>query len=743
MRLDEISINLLGLLFPAEWLKAALVVALFSTMVVIGVFAYLNRYTKKTYFNLWMVGWMFYAVWLGASIGLEESPHFPILLLARRACIGISALFMFWGSFELTGQARSQRELGLSILLLILWSFVAVYQVQELLWMTMPVFGLLTLASLYIGVRYWRMRKRYRGAGLLAGGFVLWGVHLLGFPFVGTPMSSLLSFGYICSSAISLLIAFGMIMMVLEQARERNEALREEFKKGIVRRRLLREEVAQSEQKYQALFESAGDAIFVVDLENLEILETNEAAKKYCEIYPDRPRPTFAAICPSLRNSTASLLENKRNLEALFGTKTEFEIQRPNGLRAVCEGNANLIHYNRRPALQISVREITERKLLEQQLHQSEKLSALGQLIAGVAHELNNPLAVIMGYAQLLGKRSDNPEAARNEAAKILHESERAAKIVRNLLTFARPREPQMSVVDLNKLISELIETRQSDLDAGTITLSLHLDPALPKTMADPHQIEQVITNLVVNAIQAMLQQTGVRNLEVATARVDSVARIIVVDSGPGIAPEVLGKIFDPFFTTKAPGKGTGLGLSICHSILEEHRGRIWVHSELGKGTQFFVELPLVPCQETSEPAAVAAPQPLDPKASQHRVLVVDDEPGIVEVLRAILQGIGYTVETAGNGREAVEQLRTHQYDLVLSDLSMPGMDGEALYKHVQENHPELARRIVFVTGDTVSGTARTFLDRTGNRWLAKPFNIAEVETLVRNFLDDTMPAGA
>lgn len=742
MKLDEISVNMVGLLFPAEWLKAALVVALFSTMVVIGVFAYLNRFTKKSYFNLWMVGWMFYAVWLGASIGLEESPHFPLLLLARRACIGISALFMFWGSFDLTGQPRSQRELGESILLLILWSIVAVYEVQDLLWITMPMFGLLTLASWYIGMRYWRMRKRYRGAGLLAVGFAMWGVHLLWFPFVGVVSPIVLTFGYICSSVLSLLIAFGMIVMVLEQARERNEALREEFRKGIARRRMLRQEVAQSEQKYQALFEAAGDAIFVVDLENLEIIETNEAAKKFCEIEPDRPRPTFATICPSLRGKSTSLLENKRNLEALFEGKTEFEVLRPSGVRAVCEGSANLIHYNRRPALQISIREITERKLLEQQLRQSEKLSALGRLIAGVAHELNNPLAVIMGYAQLLGKRSDSSDSARNEAAKILHESERAAKIVRNLLTFARPREPQMSAVNINKLIRELLDTRQGDLDDGRISLSLRLDPALPPTMADPHQIEQVITNLVVNAIQSMTQHTGVRNLEVATARVDNVARIIVVDSGPGIAPEVLGKIFDPFFTTKAPGKGTGLGLSICHSILEEHRGRIWVHSELGKGTQFFVELPLIPCEESSETAAPVAPPPQDPKASERRVLVVDDEPGIVEVLRAILSGVGYTVETAGNGQEAVEKLSKHEYDLVLSDLSMPGMDGEALYKHVQENHPELARRIVFVTGDTVSGNARAFLDRTGNRWLAKPFNIAEVETLVRNFLDNTPPAG-
>jgi PAS domain S-box-containing protein len=727
----------IDLFFPAEWVKAALVLALFTTWVVIGLFAYLNHYTKKAYFSLWTVAWMFYAVWLAACIGLEESPYTPFLVMARRACIGISALFMFWGSFQLTYGARNRRELGMGVILIVIWSYVAAYKVVDRVWITIPVFVLLAAASVYTGLVYFRFGKRYRGAHILAAGFVLWGFHLLGFPFQEMLSPSFVATGYVTSSILSLLIAMGMVVQVLEQARERNETLLEEFKKGIATRRLLEQEVTVSEQKYQALFESASDAIFLVDLETLEVLEANQSAERLTNRNaPELIGRSYLDLCPDLKVESKSLLENKKAFETLFGPSAEFQMVRSNGAHVTCEGSANLVQYNKRPVLQINVREITERKEMETQLRRGEKLSALGQLIAGVAHELNNPLAVIMGYSQIMTKQRSMEARAKTDMLKILHESERAAKIVRNLLTFARPREPQMSVVDINRLVNGVLTIHDTHLQGGDIELVKRLAPNLPKTKADPNQIEQVVTNLVTNAIQALMSHAGARKLEISTEIVNSAIRIAVADSGPGIQQDIITKIFDPFFTTKAPGKGTGLGLSISYSIVEEHRGRIWVQSQCGKGAKFFVELPIVACPDALDiPEPVAAEPTRDPQATQRRLLIVDDEPGIVEVLKEVLGGSGYLVETATNGADALNRISAGRFDLIISDLCMPEVDGQKLYKTVRDAYPNLAKRIIFVTGDTVSSNSRAFLEWTGNRWFSKPFNIREIEQVVGNFL--------
>ncbi len=732
-----------GVLAP-EWVKAALVLALFSTFVVVGVFAYLNRYTKRAYFNLWTISWMFYGLWLVACIGLEESPDLPILIMTRRACIGISALCMFWGSFELTNYARKRRELGFGVVLICLWSYIAAYKVRDHIWITLPVFILLASSSVFTGLLHLKYRKRYRGANLLVVGFIMWGLHMIVFSVQPYIPPAELAIGYITSAVLALFIAMGMMVQVLEQARERNETLLGEFRKGVATRRLLEQEVSVSEQKYRALFDSASDGIFLVDLETLDILEANESAHRLVDFRPsDQLSRCFLDLCPSLHRKGKSLLENKHMFDEVFQPSSEINMARPNGTHILCEGSSNLVQYNKRPVLQVHVREITERKQLEQQLRQSEKLSALGQLIAGVAHELNNPLAVIMGYAQLLAKQGTTEGKVRTDIVKILRESERAAKIVRNLLTFARPREPQMVVVDINRLVASILETHEAELLQNGITATKRLSPNSPTTMADPHQIEQVITNLLINAVHALCTWSGARQLDVGTEVVGTSLLITVADTGPGISPEVVGKIFDPFFTTKAPGKGTGLGLSISHSIIEEHRGRIWVQSERGKGAKFFVELPMVACTDAPELLQAAQAPVSDPNAGSHRLLIVDDEPGIVEVLKTVLGEDGYIVETAGNGVEAMERIGCSSYDLVISDLCMPDMDGEALYKRVRESKPELAEKIIFVTGDTVSTKSRSFLEWTGNRWFSKPFNIVEIERVVMNFLHEEHPLAA
>jgi two-component system NtrC family sensor kinase len=732
----------LGPSVDAEWLHSALLLALFSTVVVVGVFAYLNRFEKKVYFKFWMVAWVLYAMWLGATMRMGNTAPAPWLLMAQRACIGVSALCMFWGNLHMVNRSRSNREFGCGVALILVWSHVAAFEVREHLWITWPVFVLLAAASLFSGSLYLRLRASYRGASLLAYGFILWGVHLLGFPLQPHLPPLWEALGYYMTAALALFIALGMIVLVLEEAQERHRALLEDFKQGVTKRRELEQEAVISEQKYRALFRAAGEAIFLVDLETLNLVEANAEAQQLVLGKRDSSEmpESFLGVLPELRWRRATVIENHRRIMEIIRPSHEFSIRNAEAAEVPCEGSTAMVEYNRRPTLLVTMREISERKQLEQQLLRSEKLSAVGQLVAGVAHELNNPLAVIMGYAQILTAHDQPPGRVRADLQKILHESERAAKIVHNLLTFARPRDPQLAPVDINRLITTIAENRAAEIESAAIVFHLHLQPDLPQTVADAHQIEQLLTNLLTNAFQALAEHNGRRSLEVRTQCHDANIRITVADTGPGIAPEVVAKIFDPFFTTKGPDKGTGLGLSICHSIVQEHHGRITVESEVGKGTRFHIELPIVECQSMAPATARAAEPP--PKespfgATRYRVLLVDDEPGIVDVLRLLLEEDGYLIESASNGATAWEMIQTIAYDLVITDLCMPNFGGEALYEQVRQFSPALARRIIFITGDTVSGSSRTFLESTGNRWFGKPFNLDEIQKAVHALLGE------
>lgn len=737
-------ITLVDLAFPPEWVKAALVLALFATAVVIGLFIYLNRFTKKSYFSLWTVAWLFYAGYLVAAIRLAETAHDPSLLMAQLFCIGCCALFMFWGSFQLTDRARDQRELAGGVGFFALWSYVAAYEVQDILWITYPVFVLLALASAHAGLLYRRFRGRYRSANVLAAGFILWAMHLMIYPCHAYLSPGFVAVSYLGNAVLALFIAMGMIAQMLEEARERNDTLVAEYLKGVARRRLLEQAVSASEQKYSALFESASDAIILVDLESSQILEANQSAQRLTlRAASELAGRDFADLCPEVRSGTTALLDRKKIFDSVFRPSREFLIVRSNGSQVECEGSMNLLECDNRPIVQLNIREVGERKRLEHQLQRAEKLSAIGQLVAGVAHELNNPLAVIMGFAQIMAKQRSLDERTKGNLVKIVHESERASKIVRNLLTFARPRDPEVSAVDINAAVVNVLGAQERQVRNHGIHVIRNLAGDLPRTMADAMELEQVITNLVSNAVQAMSNHDGVRRLEVRTELIESAIRLIVADSGPGILKHLQNRIFDPFFTTKAPGKGTGLGLSISHTIITQHRGRLWFECLPNRGTRFIVDLPVVaPISDVVDlPVATTGKCPTNPK--HHRILIADDEPGIVEVLREVLKGVGYDVDTATNGEEALSKLSSNQYDVVISDLCMPEISGQKLYELVRGIQPDLARRIIFVTGDTVSADSRQFLESTSNRWFSKPFDIEEIEQIVNETVSEELKVTA
>ena len=368
----------------------------------------------------------------------------------------------------------------------------------------------------------------------------------------------------------------------------------------------------------------------------------------------------------------------------------------------------------------------------QEALRQREKLAAMGSLLASVAHELNNPLAVILLQADLLRE-----EAAGSAMAEHVEEMTQAAtrceRLVRNFLTLARQHPPERVAVELNALITHTLELLEPAFRVDTITVDLCLDAALPAIRADADQIRQVLVNLITNAYQALREVQAPRQVT-CTTRCDAARTRVtleVVDTGPGIPPALRTRIFEPFFTTKPPGAGTGLGLSLCQGIIEGHGGTIRVTSQPGQGTVFRVELPVGEVPMTTSPAPE---EEIYQPVHGQTILVVDDEPSVVRGLTRLLRRDGHTVDTASNGRMALARLQERAYDLILSDLRMPELDGSGLYQAL-EQYPELQQRFVFLTGDTVSRETMAFFEQTGVRWLTKPFRAAEVRRTIQQVL--------
>lgn len=387
------------------------------------------------------------------------------------------------------------------------------------------------------------------------------------------------------------------------------------------------------------------------------------------------------------------------------------------------------------------VRDVSERKKLDdqsrdlyQQLLQAEKMAALGQTISGVAHELNNPLATILSWAERLAEQELDDRWKRGVEI-ILGEAERAARIVRNLLTFARKRQSTRAMIDLNDVVRETLSLRSYELRTSNISVITALAAGLPHVFADAHQIQQVLLNLVINAEHAMISAHGRGSLVLRTWHQpddDSVA-LEVSDDGPGVALEMRNKIFDPFFTTKEVGKGTGLGLTVAYAIVGEHGGRIRVESRQGTGATFVVELPVSGAETTPKPARQIAP-PMEAVRGA-LVLLVEDERALASAVVEALSDAGLIVEHAGDGEEALARVREKTYDLVICDLKMPRVDGMTVYRAIAAATPALARRVIFVTGDVADSAAEAFLEESGCRWLAKPFRLADLLRAVREAL--------
>jgi two-component system NtrC family sensor kinase len=377
----------------------------------------------------------------------------------------------------------------------------------------------------------------------------------------------------------------------------------------------------------------------------------------------------------------------------------------------------------------------TERRRLQDQLIQSEKMSAIGQLIAGIAHDLNNPLASVVGFADYLTEVPSVPPALREPLSVIQEEAERASNIVKNLLSFARKQEHQRRPTPLKPLLDATFLLLRNQLMAHRVDGVLEVEAELPVPDIDPNQIQQVFVNLINNAAQA-IASTGRPGTVVVRARrwLDGVA-IDVVDDGPGMTEGLAAQVFEPFFTTKPEGEGTGLGLSISQGIVREHGGRIMLATEEGRGSTFTVQLPLA-----TQPLAPAEDVRPGAPARRLKVLVVDDEPHILHYMRATLEAWGHIPVVASDGEEALALAGNDDFDLLISDLRMPRLGGREFYQELARRRPQQAARLVFSTGDTVRGDTLAFLQSLDRPYLHKPFSLAELRRLLDEIAREAGP---
>jgi len=487
--------------------------------------------------------------------------------------------------------------------------------------------------------------------------------------------------------------------------------------------------VREAEQdRFRSIVDSMSQAVFLMD-PGLRVLQANPAASRMLEEL-DRGRRDSDAMASvgdlDVRALAARVLRGS-------GTLEEGEARLHDGriltvtLSAVTGPDSTI------EGVVLVIADVTERRRLQEQLARTEKLSSLGQMISGIAHELNNPLASVLGYSQLV--RAASRDAQLNRRLAVIHdEARRCQRIVRDLLSFARRHEPERKPLSLNEVTSSVLRLVGYQLRVDNIEVSTEFDPDLPPILGDSHELQQGILNLVTNAQHAIREAGRSGAIRFTTGRLrDGGVTLAVADDGPGIPEQHLSKIFDPFFTTKKAGSGTGLGLSIVYGIITSHGGTIELASPPGGGARFTITLPCGAREQTVAGAQRTAE--VSTPSRRGTILVVDDEESVAQLISEALAADGHRVVECNHIPEALHSVSRESFDVVLVDLRMPGMDAEAFRAEIERRRPGLGKRVLLITGDTVSSEPEELARRMQLRVLHKPFDIDDLREAVRDAL--------
>jgi two-component system NtrC family sensor kinase len=514
------------------------------------------------------------------------------------------------------------------------------------------------------------------------------------------------------------------------------------LRQDLAERMRVQQELEDSEASYRAIFDAAEDAIFVHEVDTGAIVDVN---LKACATF-GYTREEFRMIDVGMLGSGVrpflqqDAMELMRRAHAGAPQHVDWHGRSKDGSLRWHEVFVKRVTIGGHDRILALARDITEKKRSEEELarqretlYQREKLAALGSLLAGVAHELNNPLSVVVARAVLLEEQGGR--STKSAAQKIRTSAERCARIVRTFLAMARQQPPERGPVAVNEVVAAALDITGYAVRTSSIDVELDLASDIPLVLADADQLHQVLLNLIINAQQSLQDQPAPRRIRVSS-RLDQAAgvlRIQVADNGPGIAPNLRARVFEPYFTTKPTGIGLGVGLTVSLGIVEAHGGTLTVDCPDEGGAVFTIALPF----GTVDATTVATRSLPSANPLRRTILVVDDESEIRETLDDILSGARHRVITVGSGREALDRMAREHYDVILTDIRMPDLDGRALFQEIERRWPGRGRRVVFVTGDTLASTLRDFVFESGRPVIEKPFLPAEVRRVVADLAFD------
>lgn len=619
----------LDLLFPREYLRAALMVSLLSVWVLVGLFYYLNRFTKREYFTLWTAAWLFYALWLTLGLTVPKAEMGSALFAIKQCCVAVSAVFLLWGSLRFLGLPVPQRLFGFFMLFLVMWVLVSPQVLTSQLELQLPVFILLGLGSVFAGVCFYRLRRKmpYIGAGMLSLGFLLWGVYLASYPLCQA-YDNLYSAGFFSAAVLQLFIAVSMIVLVLEEVRHHTDTVLAEIQSVRSEKEALQLKVITAEEQCRTLYD---------------------------------------------------------------------EIRLSQGIRRAYE----------------------ELRRTQEVVVQQERLRALGQMASGVAHDVNNALTPIVGYAELLLNLSpDLPDVSRRALTVVKKSGEDIARIVARMREFYRRRDQteQLAKVNINQIVEEVIELtrpRWRDLSQRhgiSINVNCVLQPDPPPLLSDPTDLREAFTNLIFNAVDALplggqitltTRVVAIPGSDTDSKKKNAVREQLEVevrDNGVGMDEKTRQRCLEPFFSTKAKHGGTGLGLAMVYGMMQRHNGAIKIESAPGHGTSILLAFPIQ--EDIPQNAAPPVQRSLE-RRSLH-VLCIDDEPTVRQTLNDSLVTYNHRVTVADSGKCGVELFRAalvknQPYEVVITDLGMPEMDGHQVARIIKAESPKTP--VIMLTG--------------------------------------------
>ena len=637
-----------------QYMQVALVLSLLSVWLLVGLFYYLNRYTKREYFTIWTTAWLFYALWLTLNLKFPNVPLDGIVFKLRQCCVAISAVFLLWGSLRFLNLPVRQTLFGLFMAFLLVWTVVSPQILSSTLQIQLPVFILIGSGSIFAGVCFFRLRKKmlFVGAGMLALGFLLWGLYLASYPLTQRD-EHLYSAGFLMAAVLQLFIAVSMIVLVLEEVQHKNE---------------------QSMKEITAV-RSEKEALQV------KVITTEEQ-------------------CHSLYN----------------------QVRRTEGLQKAYE----------------------ELRRTQQAVVQQERLRALGEMSSGVAHDINNALSPIVTYSELLlNTLPDLPEVSRHYLQIINQSGGDIAQIVARMRGFygRRSDTEQLAEVDVNltlKEVTEIARPRWRDLpqrEGISIQIQHELEPNLPSLWIDPAELREALINMVFNAVDA-LPKGGIitlvtRSISGENGDSDRQIQVEVRDNGIGMSEKTRLRCLEPFFSTKAKRGGTGLGLAMVYGMTQRHGGTIEIDSALGYGTCIRLTFPV---REKTSPTTGQNPKPQPKQRRSLNILCIDDDAQVRQLLNDCLTHFNHRVAIASGGKQGMELFRdamqkNQPYELVITDLGMPDIDGHHVARMIKTESPNTP--IIMMTGWDVTmkndGETTPEVDAV----IGKPPHILELNDLI------------